>query len=118
MPSGPGNDSRPGIDAIGTRCSAVVLTEADQLAAGIVAVLDKLAERIPDLRTPDPATSRRARGARTVSREFIASMIAMFQTSARLQALSKFNEAKARNVLQSATRSASCRSGWRCSWPG
>lgn len=77
------------------------VTEADRLADAIVAVLDRLEARIPDVRPPDPATAGRARGARTVSPEFVSSLIAMVDASPALQALGKLDREKARRVLQS-----------------
>ena len=76
------------------------LTEADRVAAGIVAILDRLAERIPDLRPPDPEVALRARGARTVTPEFVSSAIAMWDSSPPLQQVYPFQTDKARTVLQ------------------
>lgn len=77
------------------------LTDAERLAAGVVAVLDRLEESMPDLRAPDPEVARRARGARTVSPEFVSSLIAMVDASPGLQAVTRFDRDKARGALQS-----------------
>ena len=71
------------------------------MAEAIVAVLDRLEERIPDLRQPDPEVASRARGARTVSPEFVSSLIAMVDASPWLQSLESIDRDKARAVLQS-----------------
>jgi hypothetical protein len=66
-----------------------------------VAVLDRLAERIPGLRPLDPEVALRARGARTVSPEFVSSVIAMVDASPGLQEMKTgFDRDKARAVLQ------------------
>jgi hypothetical protein len=78
-----------------------VLSEGDQLAMNIVAILDKLAESIPDLRPPNPETARRARGARTVSREFVLSAMAMVEATPALRNMGGFDTQKPRRVLQS-----------------
>lgn len=80
---------------------SAALTPADQMAEVIVAVLDRLEERIPDLRQSDPEVARRARGARTVSPEFVSSLIAMVDASPWLQSLKTIDRDKARAVLQS-----------------
>ena len=80
--------------------SVPALTEAEQLAAWVAAVLDGVAARIPDLRAPDPESVRRVRGARTISREFMTSMIAMVDTTPAVQALGTFDSDKARIALQ------------------
>lgn len=63
--------------------------------------LDLLASIIPDLRTPHPATSKRVRGARTVSRETVSSIIAMVEAFPNLQRLHKFDADRAHEVLDS-----------------
>jgi hypothetical protein len=81
--------------------SEPVLSESDRLAMNIVAILDKLAESIPELRPPNPETARRARGARTVSREFVLSAMAMVEATPALRNLGVFDTQKPRRVLQS-----------------
>jgi hypothetical protein len=80
--------------------SVPALTEAEQLAAWVAAVLDGVAARIPDLRAPDPESVRRVRGARTISRDFVASLISMVDTTPAVQALGTFNSDKNRTALQ------------------
>ncbi len=80
--------------------SVSTLTEAEQLAAWVAAVLDGVAARIPDLRAPDPESVRRVRGSRTISREFVASLISMVDTTPVVQDLGTFNIDKNRAALQ------------------
>jgi hypothetical protein len=79
--------------------NALAPVRVDELATKVVAALDVIAAIIPDLRKPHPATAKKVRGARTVSREAVASIIAMVEASPILQAL--FDTAKAHEVLQS-----------------
>ena len=53
-----------------------------------------------ELATPHPATAKRVRGARTVPREFVLSMMAVAERRPDLPFLSKFDSAKAREVLE------------------
>jgi len=53
----------------------------------VIAALDVLAAIIPDLRTPHPATVRKVRGARTIPREAVSSIVAMTDASPFLQAM-------------------------------
>ena len=48
---------------------------AEEMAAGVSKVLELIAERL-ELEIPHPSTARRVRGARTVSREFVLSLMA------------------------------------------
>lgn len=78
---------------------APVLTPAEELAAQIVRAIDIVAARM-ELETPHPATAKRVRSARTVSREFVAAMIAAVEALPELQRLRSFDSAEAREVLQ------------------
>ena len=73
---------------------------AEQLAAQVIEALDLLSAWMA-LETPHPATARRVRGGRTVSREFVAAMIAAVEADPVLQGLRTFDTAEARDVLQS-----------------
>ena len=73
----------------------------NELAPKIVTALDMLAAIIPDLRKPHPATARKVRGGRTISREAVTSIVAMTDTSPTLQALKTMNTDRAREVLES-----------------
>lgn len=50
----------------------------------LMAALDMLAALIPDLRKPHPETARKVRGARTVPREAVVSILAMAEASPSL----------------------------------
>jgi hypothetical protein len=73
---------------------------AEELAVDLARVMDLIAERLK-LETPHPATARRVRGARTVPREFIVSMIAAAERRPDFPFLGKFDTAEARSVLES-----------------
>ena len=77
-----------------------VPVSVDELATKVIAALDVIAAIIPDLRTPHPATAKKVRGSRTVSREAVSSIIAMVEASPTLQKL--MNTDRAREVLASA----------------
>jgi hypothetical protein len=79
--------------------TAAELTEAEELAARIIRAIDIVAARL-ELETPHPATAKRVRGARTVSREFVEAMIAAVEALPELQRLETFDSAEARDVLQ------------------
>lgn len=79
----------------------VTALTADEAATKVVAVLDMIAALIPDLRTPHPATAKRVRGARTVSREAVTSIIAMVEALPALQRLSTLDTNRAHQVLDS-----------------
>ena len=76
------------------------VTASDQLAGEILQAIDALAAMIPQLRGPHPSTASHVRGARTVSREFIESMIAAAEDSPDIQALDSFDAGEAREMLQ------------------
>ena len=82
--------------------AAPVTVGVDEVATTIVAALDVVAALIPDLRKPHPATAKKVRGARTVSRETVSSILAMVETSPKLQRIVKMNTERAREVLSSA----------------
>ncbi|MCU1350033.1 MAG: hypothetical protein JWO56_3063 [Acidobacteria bacterium] len=73
---------------------------AEQLVADVAKVMDLIAERL-ELETPHPATARRVRGARTVPREFVVSMIAAAERRPDFLFLGAFDSAEARSVLES-----------------
>jgi len=72
----------------------------EELAAKIVTVLDIIAERL-QLESPHPKTARKVRGARTVSPEFVFSLLAMVEVFPVLQSFNLIDPAEAREVLQS-----------------
>jgi len=59
-----------------SRHSSPTITTAERLANEIADAIEAIAARIPQLEAPHPSTATSVRGARTVSREFIVSMIA------------------------------------------
>jgi len=73
----------------------------DELTTKVVAALDVVTALIPDLRKPHPSTAKRVRGARTVSREAVTSIVAMVESSPMLQRLVSFDPNHAREVLES-----------------
>ena len=73
----------------------------DELTTKVVAALDMIAAIIPDLRKPHPATAKKVRGARTVPREAVVSIIAMVEASETLQRMKVLDTARAHEVLQS-----------------
>lgn len=73
---------------------------AEQLVAEVVKVMDLIAERL-ELESPHPSTARRVRGARTVPREFVVSMIAAVERRPDFPFFSRFDSAEARAVLES-----------------
>jgi len=75
-------------------------TASDRLASEIAEAIDAIAERIPRLERPHPSSASRVRGARTVSREFIESMMAMVESQAELRAVNTFDVDEAREMLQ------------------
>jgi hypothetical protein len=72
----------------------------EELAAGVAKVLELIAERL-ELETPHPSTARRVRGARTVSREFVLSLMAAADRRPDRPFFAAFDSAEARAVLQS-----------------
>jgi hypothetical protein len=75
------------------------VTEAEELAARIIRALDLVTARM-GLETPHPATAKRVRSGRTVSREFVEAMIVAVEALPELQRLRTFDSAEARDVLQ------------------
>jgi hypothetical protein len=73
---------------------------AKELAADVAKVMDLIAERLK-LESPHPDTARRVRGARTVPREFVVSMIAAAERRPDSPFLGAFDSAAARSVLES-----------------
>lgn len=67
-----------------------------ELSTKLVAALDLIAANIPDLRKPHPSTAKKVRGARTVSREAVVSIVAMVEASATLQRLAVMDTERAR----------------------
>lgn len=72
-----------------------------EMAAEAAKVIDLIAERL-ELETPHPATAKRVRGARTVPRDFVVSMIAAAERMPAFPTLQGFDLAEAREVLESA----------------
>ena len=79
--------------------STPAVRSSDQVAAEIVKVLDLIAERL-ELRTPHPATAKKVRGARTVPREFVLSLLAAAERRPDHPVLRRFDTVRARDVLQ------------------
>ena len=82
-----------------TETRALAPVGVEELATKVVAALDIIATVIPDLRTPHPATAARVRGARTISRETILSIVAMVESSPALQDMNLMNTGRAHEVL-------------------
>jgi hypothetical protein len=72
----------------------------DELTTKVVAALDRIAAIIPDLRTPHPATEKKVRGARTVPRDAIASIVAMVESSRELQSMELMDTEHAHEILE------------------
>ncbi len=72
----------------------------DELAEKIVAALDAIAARIPDLRAPQPETAKRVRGARTVPREAVVAILAAIESVEQLQQLSKVDPESAHEEFE------------------
>lgn len=70
-----------------------------ELAAEVSKAMDLIAERLK-LETPHPSTASRVRGARTVPRDFVVSMIDVAERRPDLRFLGEFNSGEAREVLQ------------------
>ena len=83
------------------RTGDAVVRSAEEAALEVTKILDLIASRL-QLETPHPATARRVRGARTVSRDFVLSLIAAAENRPDLPILGTFDSAEARDVLQSA----------------
>jgi hypothetical protein len=81
-----------------------VLAEKDsgrELAAEVAKAMDLITERL-ELETPHPSTARRVRGARTVPRDFVLSMISVSERRPDLPYLGQFDGAEAREALEAA----------------
>jgi len=76
------------------------LTAFEQLAARIVDGINELETLLPEIELPLPRYKRSVRGARTVSIDFIESMIAATDGSQPLQALGALDTWDARAMLQ------------------
>jgi hypothetical protein len=61
------------------------VTESDRVAAAVMELIEAIVARIPGLEAPHPSSSRRVRGARTVSKEAILSMAGVAETFPELQ---------------------------------
>ena len=72
----------------------------EELSTTVVAALNVIAAIIPDLRVPHPATKKKVRGARTVSRQAVISIVAMVESSPVLQSMPLLDTANARAVLE------------------
>jgi hypothetical protein len=70
-----------------------------ELATSVVAAIDLIAAIIPDLRIPHPATAKKVRGARTVPREAVVSIVAMVEAWPGLLA-NMMDTGRAREVLE------------------
>jgi hypothetical protein len=75
----------------GREVTDVAPLAASELAEKIVAALDAIAARIPDLRAPQPETAKRVRGARTVPRDAILAIIDAIEAVEVLQRLCKLD---------------------------
>ena len=80
--------------------SAPAVRAPEELAAEVTRILEVIAEHL-QLETPHPSTARCVRGARTVSREFVVSMIAAAERHPDHPILERFDSARARKVLES-----------------
>lgn len=78
----------------------IVPVAVEEVSTKVVAALELLAALIPDLRMPHPATAAEVRGARTVSREAILSIVAMVESSHELQGMHLLNTGRAHEVLE------------------
>jgi uncharacterized membrane protein len=76
------------------------LTAAQRLAAELSDEMEAILERIGGLQDPHPSTAGQVRGARTVSREFIASMIMASKQFPEIEGLGTFNRDEAEAMLQ------------------
>lgn len=76
------------------------VTAQEKLAAEIIEAIEAIAARIPRLEAPHPSTAAHVRGARTVSREFLASMIAAVEDRPELRGVGTFDVDEARDTLQ------------------
>jgi hypothetical protein len=82
------------------RLDALVVRSPDEVAGEISRLLSVISERLA-LESPHPATAKRVRGARTVPRGFVLSLLAAAERRPDLLPLARFNTTRARDVLQS-----------------
>jgi hypothetical protein len=76
------------------------VTADERRAAKVIEALWVIEELVPELEVPHPSKSGRARGARTVTRRFIASMSVAVEDAEELQRLGRFDPDEARAVFQ------------------
>lgn len=88
------------LPAEGGDTGAVARSEAEQIAAKIIAAIDLIASHL-ELETPHPKTASRVRGSRTVPPEFVVSMIASVEAVPQFRSFETFDPEEARRVLQS-----------------
>jgi hypothetical protein len=80
--------------------ATLIPVAVDEVSTKIVAAIDLIASLIPDLRTPDPRTEKKVRGARTVPREAILAVIAMVESSDMMRSTHLFDPEHAREVVE------------------
>jgi hypothetical protein len=83
-----------------TDANALSPVEVAEVATKIVAAFDLIASLVPDLRTPHSSTARKVRGARTVSREVVVSILAMVEAASRVLPPDLVNVERAHEVLE------------------
>lgn len=88
------------------------VTAAERLASEIADAIDAIAARIPRFEAPHPSTAAGVRGARTVSRDFLLSMIAAVDGRPELQSIAALDAEEARAALQSSMPSARSPTAW------
>ncbi|HYI11826.1 MAG TPA: hypothetical protein VEK57_22410 [Thermoanaerobaculia bacterium] len=71
----------------------------EELVPKVLEAMDVLTEYL-GLQAPQPATAKRVRGARTVSREFVLSLAASVESEPRMPKFAPFDSQRAREVLQ------------------
>ena len=80
--------------------AALTPVSIEELTTTVIAALDVIEAIIPDLRTPHPATKGKVRGARTVPREAVASIVAMVEAFRGIIGEHLLDTERAREVLQ------------------
>src|SRR5712691_9388099 len=76
------------------------ITASERLCAELGEAIDAIAGQIPRLERSHRSNASQVRGARTVSREFIESMIAAVEDREELRAVGTFDAGEAREMLQ------------------
>ena len=76
-----------------------VITPAEQKAQMILAAFEQMTAHL-ELEAPQPAQARRNRAARTISREFVVTMISTADASPLIQRRQLFDSDRARQVIQ------------------